>query len=82
MCDLALACYGEKFLGTLAGRFTVELDATGTVVAAEFDGEASDPVRACLTSTEPRRIDGFSGPNSGSIGPNSRRLDRGYKFTP
>jgi hypothetical protein len=89
VCDLAFACYGAKFLGTLAGRYTVELDATGTVVSVQFDGEAPEAARPCLTSPESKRIDGFTGPKgqlecaySGSIGPNSRRMDRGYKFTP
>jgi hypothetical protein len=89
VCDLALGCYGERFLGTLAGRLTVELDATDTVLATQFEGEAPEPVRACLTSPQGKRIEGFTGPKgrlecaySGSIGPSSRRIDRGYKFTP
>ena len=89
VCDLALSCYGEAFLGTLAGRFTVELDATGAVVAAQFAGDAPVAVRTCLTSSPGKHIDGFTGPKgrlecayAGSIGPSSRRMDRGFTFTP
>ena len=88
-CDIAFACYGAGFLGPLAGRFTVELDASGAVTSSSFEGEAPDAVRACLTSATGKRIDGFAGPAgrlqcaySGTIGPNSRKMDRGYTFAP
>jgi hypothetical protein len=89
VCNLAFRCYGAKYLGTLAGRFTVDLDATGTVLATQFDGDAPEAARACLTSVGDKHLAGFTGPKgklecaySGTIGPSSTRMDRGWTFVP
>jgi hypothetical protein len=89
VCDLAFACYGAKYLGTLAGRFTVGLDATGTVLAVQFEGDAPESARACLTSVGDKHVAGFTGPMgrlecayNGTIGPSSTRMDRGWTFVP
>jgi hypothetical protein len=89
VCDLAFRCYGENYLGPLAGHFAVDLDATGAVTAAQFDGAAPESARACLTSVADKRVAGFPGPKgrlicaySGTIGPSSRKMDTGYKFVP
>jgi hypothetical protein len=87
VCDIAFACYGASYLGPLAGRFAVELDPSGAITAVQFEGQAPESARACLTSATAKQVAGFTGPKgrlecaySGTIGPNSRKMDRGYKF--
>ena len=89
VCDLAFRCYGANYLGPLAGRFAVQLDATGAVDAVQFEGDAPESARACLTSATDKSLAGFTGPKgqlecaySGTVGPNSRKMDRGYTFRP
>ena len=89
VCNLAWSCYGAKFLGPLAGRFAVDLDATGTVLATYFDGDAPEAARPCLASVGDKHVAGFTGPKgklecaySGTIGPSSKKMDRGWSFVP
>lgn len=89
VCDLALGCYGDRFLGALAGRFTVELAATGAITGVTFEGEAPAAAKECLTTVGTKQLAGFTGPPgalecayAGQIGPTSRELDRAWTFEP
>ena len=86
VCELAWSCY-KGHLGDLAGRFTVELQPDGRVVAADFDGKAPASALSCLKSPSGKRVVGFAGPRgklqcsyAGRIGPSSFEMDRSWSF--
>jgi hypothetical protein len=89
-CELAIGCYGADFVGNLAGRLALDVNASGLVTAATHTGTAPPEVTACFAKLagEERLVDYKGGAGklvctyAGSMIPGTIQMNRDWKFEP
>jgi hypothetical protein len=90
-CEGVLACYPSDFVGQVAGRLVMEVDAAGRVTGADVRvPDAAPPILGCIRRVcDAKRIPDFTGPGgrlvceyAGSIAGKTRSMNISAQFIP